>query len=302
MIRIANKDDAKESGFALFIVLSFLLIAAAVTTPFLASARIEALVSRNSSQLTRDKVLIEGLLDVAALRYFELYQSSQSKPARHVECQFSKLTLIFHFQDHSGLIDLNAASADVLALGFQSYGYDTAKAQAISNEIIRYRSVDNGTEQQGGILAPRNGYKHALFEHVFELNDLLVPAELAIQKPGDIFTVHSGTGTVDEAAAPDPLLAEIEKRSVVDRYFVVNDTRRTNAITVSASMRKPGMLETNAEAIVGRGANGAGIKAFGPTVLETKPWVQQNGSNANSAPCEAFFDLQLLQAIREVAL
>jgi type II secretory pathway component PulK len=300
MTQVVDKSETKESGFALFIVLSFLLIAAAITTPFLASARIEALVSRNIGQSTRDKVLLQGLLDMAALRYFELYQNTQTRPVRHVECQFSGLALTFNFQDHSGLIDLNAASADVLAMGLQSFGYDAGKAKAVSNEIVRYRSVDSGTGPQGSVVPPRNGYKHSLFEHVSELNDLLVPAELSILKAGAVFTVHSGTGTVDEAAAPDQLLAEIDNRPVTDRYFVVNDTRRTNAVTVSSGLQKFGIHQTTAEAIVGRGENGLGIRSFGPTVFETKPQNQQTGTTANRMPCEAFFDAPLLQAIREV--
>ncbi len=296
-----QKRDTDESGFALFVVLSFLLIAAAITTPFLASARIEALVSRNSGQAIRDKVLLQGLLDVAALRYFERYQDTQSKPVRHVDCKFSNLDLAFDFQDHSGLIDLNAAAAEVLAMGFQSLGLDASKATAISNEIVRFRSVYDQASPQGASPPPRNGYKNALFEHVSELSDLLAPAGLSIPNLGNTFTVHSGSGTIDEAAAPDRLLAEIDKRPVIDRYFVVHDTRRTNAVTISVIMQKSGKHKTSAEGIFGRSQNGLGILSLGPVVLETTSHDPQTTTKPNGVQCETFFDATLLQTIREVS-
>jgi general secretion pathway protein K len=300
-----NKSETKESGFALFVVLSFLLIAAAITTPFLASARIEALVSRNVGQSTKDKILLSGILNVAAVRYFELYQNPQARPIRRVYCTFSSLDLILEFQDQAGLIDLNAASADVLALGLESLGVGGDILTSLVNEVVRYRSVEARAADVSSASQPRNGYKHALFEHVEELNDLMVTAGISSGTISDIFTVHSGTGTIDEAAAPDHILSAIEKRPAIDRYFVVNNTRRTNAITVSIKLQRPNAHQTNARAVFGRGENGLGIKSISPNVFETKPQDKQNGAPSNTTPsnttpCDAFFDPLLLQSIREV--
>ncbi len=296
------ETETIDSGFALFIVLSFLLIAAAITTPFLANARIEALVSRNVSNAAQDKVLLRGILEVAALRYFELYQTSQTKPARSVQCKLPELDLHFDFQDHSGLIDLNAASADVLKLGIQSFGIADDKAQLLGKEIVRYRSVENTTGQQAAGLLPRDGYKNALFENAAELNDLLVPAGILVNDIDQVFTVHSATGTVDEAAAPWQLLALIEKIPAIDRYFLVNDTRRTNAITVSVNMQRFGKIQTTAKAIFGRGQSGSGVQFFGPATLDARHGNTSGGTLRPDQTCEAFFDSQLLQALQEVTL
>ena len=50
-------------------------------------------------------------------------------------------------------------------------------------------------------MPPRGGYKHALFERSAELQDLLADISIAQHDVERAFTVHSGTGTVDEAAA-----------------------------------------------------------------------------------------------------
>jgi type II secretory pathway component PulK len=296
----ATKKGAKnDAGFALFVVLSFLLIAAAITVPFLTNARIDALVSRNAGQFTHEKVLLRGLLQVTALRYFELYQNAQTRPATAVDCNFAELSLNLNIQDHSGLIDLNAASVDVLSLGFQSFDIPTETAQILANNVVKYRSVDNLAAAQPGDLAVRNGYKSALFEHVAELHDLLVAANVSIKNIDTVFTIHSGTGTVDEAAAPKQLLALIERRPAVDRYFIVNDTRRTNAITVSASIKRLDAPRTFAKAIFGRGQNELGLVSLSPVNLAR---TSERGPDLNrDAPvaCEAFFDPQILQVLQE---
>jgi general secretion pathway protein K len=296
----ATKKGAKnDAGFALFVVLSFLLIATAITVPFLTNARIDALVSRNAGQFTHEKVLLRGLLQVTAIRYFELYQKTENRPAGAVNCNFAGLSLNLNIQDHSGLIDLNAASVDVLSLGFQSFDIPTETAQILANSVVKYRSVDNLIAAQPGDLAVRNGYKNALFEHVDELHDLLAAANVYIKNIDTVFTIHSGTGTVDEAAAPKQLLAAIEKRAAVDRYFIVNDTRRTNAITVSASIKRADAPQTFAKAIFGRNQNILGLVSLSPVSLARTSEGQADLNRDKPVACEAFFDPQIQQVLQE---
>jgi general secretion pathway protein K len=296
----ATKEGPKnDAGFALFIVLSFLLIATAVTVPFLTNARIAALVSRNTGQFTHDKLLLRGLLQVTAIRYFELYRKTENRPAGAVDCNFAGLSFNLNIQDHSGLIDLNAASADVLSLGFQSFDIPTETAQILANNVVKYRSVDTLATAQPGDLVVRNGYKNALFEHVDELYDLLTAAKIAIKNIESVFTIYSGTGTVDEAAAPQQLLAVIEKRAAVDRYFIVNDTRRANAITVSVSMKRADAPQTFAKAIFGRNQNNLGLVSLSPLSLARTSESVSDLNRNKPVACEAFFDPQIMQVFQE---
>jgi type II secretory pathway component PulK len=299
MISNTISGTKNDGGFALFIVLSFLLLVTAITVPFLTNARIEALVSRNRAQFAHEKELMRGVLQVAALRYFELYQKTQDRPPGGVECDFAKLSLYIDFQDHSGLIDLNAASVDLLALGFESFDLSTETAQILANNVVHYRSVDNLAAAQSGDLVVRNGFKKAFFEHVVELQDLFVAADVSIKNSETIFTVHSGTGTIDDAAAPKQLLAAIEKRAAVDLYFIVNDTRRTNAITVSTMIKRPNRSLTIAKAILGRGQNEQGVVFLSPMNFARTSEGVSDYNHDRTVACEVFFDPQILSVLQE---
>ena len=47
------------------------------------------------------------------------------------------------------MIDLNAASAEVLAIGFESLAMARDKAAALAGEVVRFRTVDIG-QRLGG--------------------------------------------------------------------------------------------------------------------------------------------------------
>ena len=84
------KSDA-DRGFALVTVLAFLLMAAAFAAPFLAGARIQALVTRNTGQFTQEKILLRGLIEMAGTRFFELYQNRDIEAASAVPLPGSPL-------------------------------------------------------------------------------------------------------------------------------------------------------------------------------------------------------------------
>lgn len=284
-----------EGGFALVIVLSFLLIAATVTTPFLISARLDALVSRNNGQTTRDKILLTGLTKVAALRYFERTQTSLR--ARHISCALDPATITFSIQDHSGLIDLNAASPEVLSVGFASLGLAPGIAATLANHVVEYRSLAPATPPAS---PARNGYKHAWFEHVSELQDLMVPAFPTAKHVDEVFTVHSGTGTVDRAAASPRLLAALELVSPLERYFLVNDTRRTNAITITATLRREKHPLVVSHATLGPGRTSASVQFIGPLILDKSHQPITNTPQDSIMDCKNFFDPNLLALVQEV--
>jgi hypothetical protein len=299
MMQATDKKVKSDAGFALFVVLSFLLIATSVTVPFLMNSKISALVSRNTVQTTREKELLRGILLVTALRYYELYQIRQSRPVRAVSCVFPEISLSLNIQDHSGLIDLNAASADLLSLGFLSYDLPSLTALRLAETVVRFRSVDAAISSPENGLAVRNGYKNALFEDVEELHDLLVAANTPIANLHHVFTVQSGTGTIDAATAPKQLLAVIEERPAIDRYFLVNDTRRINAISVFVEISNQNGSETSARATFGPSGNEALPVFLSPVKLNQKSDAREASARDGKVNCDQFFDQQMLQALAE---
>ena len=301
----ANQDKSAESetGFALVAVLAFLLLAAAFTTPFLAGAKIQALVTRNTGQFTREKILLRGLIEIAATRFFELYQKRDYDAASAVFCPTggpSRPDVLFHFQDHSGLIDLNAASAEVLAIGFESLNMNRQEAAMLAGEVIRFRSVNDGQRSSGGPASPRGGYKHALFERSAELQDLLGQAKIAQVEIDHAFTVHSGTGTIDEAAAQGALLARLSAIKVSERFFIVSNVRRGAAVTVEV-----GLDSGNGHSVLGRAVFAPGEMPGIARIVEPMSFTRAAGKSAPGAAgqvlkCADFFDPVLLEAIARV--
>ena len=271
MIHETLRETEDDSGFALFIVLGFLLLATAITAPFLVGARIGALVTRNTTQSTREKIMLRGLVEMAGVRFFERYQDRDFQVASRVDCPAADPgapDVRFYFLDHSGLIDLNAADADVLETGFESLDMAPDKAAALATEVIRFRSVDAGTAAATGQKYLPGGYKHGLFEDTSELQDLMHGSGVALSDISRTFTVHSGTGTVDDAAAQGGLQERLANLTASERFFVVTDARRGNALTVKVELTRVGAQTVSSSAIVAPGQNAGEVRFVGPTSFE----------------------------------
>jgi general secretion pathway protein K len=294
-----EKSDS-DRGFALVVVLAFLLLAAAFTAPFLANAKIHSLVTRNTGQSAREKILLRGLIEIAATRFFELYQDRDNDVASLVRCPApgaGRHDVIFRFQDHSGLIDLNAASAEVLAIGFESLAAKRDEAAALAGKTVRFRSVDDDQLSKGEPAPPRGGYKHALFERSAELMDLMAGISITQDDIDSVFTVHSGTGTVDEAASQGVLLERLGALKAGERFFVVSDVRRGAALTVEAALDSGNGRDFWASAVLAP-SDTAGKARF----LEPPSFRRSEKKTASSAvsACADFFDPVLLETIARV--
>ena len=298
----SDMKTGSDTGFALAAVLAFLLLAAAFTAPFLAGAKIQALVTRNTSQFTREKIRLHGLMELAGTRFFELYQDRESDAASAVDCPGAgpgSPEVIFHFQDHSGLIDLNAASADVLAIGFESLAIKRGEAAALAAGAVRFRSVEDGQSFEG---APaQGGYKHALFERAAELQDLLTGFDIGQDEIEKVFTVHSGTGTVDEAAARGALSARLGALKAGERFFVVSDVRRGSALTVEVELISGNGRKAAGRAVLASGETLGPARFLEPPTFSRAARKSATGAADHDLNCAAFFDPALLEAIAKVA-
>jgi hypothetical protein len=304
---MSGENDVKsdsERGFALIVVLAFLLIAAAFTTPFLAGAKVQALLTRNTGQSTREKILLRGLIEMAGARFFELYQNRDIDVASSVHCPMASLgrsDVNFHFLDHSGMIDINAASAEVLAIGFESLAMERDKAAALANEVVRFRSVDDGQRISYGLSAPRGGYKHALFERSAELQDLLAGIYIPQDDIERVFTVHSGAGTVDESAAQGALLARLGSLKAGDRFFIVNNVRRGGALTVEVELDSGNGRNISGSAVLSPGDTVGQAQFLEPPSFRRSVKKTMPGAVGSVSACADFFDPVLLDAIAKVA-
>lgn len=296
------KSDA-DGGFALVTVLAFLLMAAAFAVPFLTGAKIQALVTRNTSTFTQEKILLRGLMEMAGTRFFERYQDRDIEIASAVRCPAvgaGRPEITFQFQDHSGLIDLNAASAEVLAIGFESLKMARDEAAALAGEVVRYRTLDVGKPVGGGLSTPRGGYKHALFERSAELQDLLADANVPNHEIDRVFTVHSGTGTVDEAAAQGALRARLDSLNISERYFVVSDVRRGTTLTIGVGLAFANGQSMSGHAVLSPGETSGQARFLEPPSFDGSAGKAGPDAAGSASACSGFFDPALLEAIDKV--
>jgi general secretion pathway protein K len=292
-----------DTGFALAVVLAFLLLAAAFAAPFLTEAKIQALVTRNTGQSIREKVLLRGLIEMAGTRFFELYQDRNTDVASAVRCPAAGLgrtDVIFHFQDHSGLIDLNAAAAEVLAIGFESLAIRRGDAVRLAGDVVRFRSVDDGQRLTGERTPPRGGHKHALFERSAELLDFPAGIDIGLDEIDSVFTVHSGTGTVDDAAARGALSAQLGALKAGERFFVVSDVRRGAALTVEAELVSANGRSVSGRAVLAPSGTSAPPLFLEPVSFHRAARKAAQGPAIPVSQCADFFDPALLEAIAKV--
>ena len=297
---VTAAQSSRDSGFALLVVLSFLLMATALTTPFVTGAHVQALVTRNSSQSAREEILLRGLVEMAATRYIELYENPDAQSVTDVICPAPHAGLpdiAFHFQDHRGLIDLNAASQDVLAIGFEALSMKHDDAEKLASEAVRFRSADSGQNSAPNGAVPLGGYKHGLFETTAELTDLYAFPRVQADAVNRVFSVHSGTGTVDRTAAQGELLERLAQLKENESYFVVNDARRGTAFSVTVSLAVNGRWQASGGAVLAPSENPMAPRWLEPFVFERGNTKGSHAANPGAIACGDYFDPVLLDVL-----
>ena len=121
-------------------------------------------------------------------------------------------------EDEGGKVDLNAAPPQLLAALLTGFGTAPAEAVAMARAIVEFRSatgdgsvlVASAGEATGGTIAP----KHALFQTIYELDQVAgIPPALA----RDLFpflTISSGRAGIDPTVAPPALFAALSGASL----------------------------------------------------------------------------------------
>lgn len=288
-----------QDGFALIVVLAFLLLAASVATPFFLTARSDAFVARNLAASERNAYLMRSLLTMAAQRYFELASRAEDLPAG-VVCSGpgSYPRVLISFVDHSGLIDLNAGSAELLRIGFTAIGAASG-ADGLAEMAERYRSVSFENSAADTALAVKGGLKHGPFESVTELLDFPLPENVSREQLDRVFTVQSRSGTIDAMKAGPELSATLQEGRRSDLPFVVMGANRLPALTVDVQLvTQSGAHFGEAATYVLSGLEGDVSRISSFQILD---FADQGSAMTNPrSGCDQFFDLASRDLIGEL--
>jgi hypothetical protein len=150
------------------------------------------------------------------------------------------------------------------------------------------------------VTKPSGGYKHALFERSIELQDLLAGINIPQDNIERVFTVHSGTGTVDEAAAEGRLLVRLGALKAGERFFIVSDVRRGAALTVEAELDSGHGRNSSGSAVLSPGDAAGQARFLEPLSFRQSVRKTARGTTRSVSACADFFDPVLLEAIAKV--
>lgn len=214
---------ARDRGVALVAVLWFTVAIAGMAATFATLARGEALRSRNMVDGIRARAILEAALDRAAL---ELVAPTVAPAQRGIELQWPFDGALVHIviTAESGLVDLNAASPELIASLVRELGADRDMAPRIADAVLDWRDDNSlrrpkGAEDRDYRSAGREeGAADAPFGHIGELRQLLPVEPGLYRQMRELVTVATGRGNPDSELAAEPVRRAMLGRKESDKH------------------------------------------------------------------------------------
>ncbi|MCP9229984.1 general secretion pathway protein GspK [Mesorhizobium sp. LMG 17147] len=299
MIRMRDDDERGSAGFSLVAVLVFMLIVSAIVVPFAITAKTRLMIANNEVEQERLSLLAEGLANVASS---ELANGSGTEKLpldfSPTACRSGKFTFDVRIQDHSGLIDLNAADVHLLSLGFASLGFNRQISEELAEAAIRFRGSTNAfaaQEESASSVGPPQD-KQAPFESVSELQEFSALASTPLYDLYAVFTVNSKRGTLSLDHAPSRLrtvLAGAAERGA----STTQGATEASAYTVEIAAKRDGSgIAGHAGFVIEKfPASAAGFRRLSRSPAAEIPDLAATTSSGN---CDALFGTEAAQILR----
>lgn len=200
------RDETKNAGFALAAVLGFLMLVAALLTPFAVSSRVRGLTAANTFETQRLSLAASAINSRLAAHFTETAASSSDYPQPE-RCAIGQFDIAISVREQHALVDLNYASPPLLVAGLKALELGDTEATAASDEIRAFRSVASfsGISPSTDTVFA-DGYKHGPFEDVVELQEIPSLRAYSLATLRGYFTVHSKSGQVSGHSI-DPALS-----------------------------------------------------------------------------------------------
>ena len=210
----APRDD-DQAGFALLMVLLFLLAVTAIIAPLVLGARTDFLVASNRLQQERLESIADGLVTVIARELasppLEPRNEEIKVRSEPLRCRDTRYLIEARIQDQRGLIGINNAPVELLTAGFRALDFPTGDVTELAEAVIAYRTkppLEGERDPAGGPAPPpvaraadtgdrvAGGMKLKPFEAVEELYDFTGFRAKPVQALTEIFSVHNTGETI----------------------------------------------------------------------------------------------------------
>lgn len=294
-------DESASAGFSLVAVLVFMLIVSAIVVPFAVTAKTRLMIANNEVEQERLSLLAEGLANVVSS---ELADGSRTEKlpldSTPTGCRSGEFAFDVRIQDHSGLIDLNAADVHLLSLGFASLGFDGQTSETLANAAIQFRGNANAFATQAEPTNPigPSENKQAPFESVSELQEFSALASTSLYDLYRVFTVNSKRGTLSLDHAPNRLRASLVDGSG-GGASVMQGATEPSAFTVEVTARRDTSgIAGQAGFIIERfPASAAGFRRLSRS--PAAEFAEIASPSSIIANCNGLFGTEIVQILRE---
>lgn len=292
-----TQPGGRESGFALVAVLGFFLLASLILLAFVESTRLRAVTAANEFQSFRYGLLAKAMVQVIADRVIENAPSVDlNDPDKWYQCRAGTHTILSRVADHSGLIDLNSAPAELISQGLVTIGLSREKARRVSRGIIQYRSFNPGSvPPEDGTVAVSSSYKNAPFEDVIEAKEFLDLKLVDTEWLYRTFTVDSKRGDVVYHRAPSGLRATIGD-GAAGRVPPFSPRPISSALTVDLQIFRHSRLEYSGEVVFSLTSTDARMKYLPQDIN----FADQGGVKTTGSECETLFGPTATEILRDV--
>ncbi len=297
-----ERDAGAADGFALLVVLGFLMLVSSMLIMFTTSTRVKLLTSNTRYNEARLGYAAEAINAVIARRIAADVAAAHGDGAwvsgLSVRCSIGKAELHTQVQPHSGLIDLNTASRDLLQVGFAALQFDAADSSSLARAVTQYRLAGSGsgpTDQPA--VSVEAGLKHGPYEDVSELNDFAVMRRLSLHDLAGVFTVHGKRSTLDMRAAPVAITDIVAGMSPDSSQHTSQSGAASDVFTIETTIRAGGFSQYQGDIYGVGSADFPFAKRL--SLLPSDGIVRPNAA-AGGTSCNALLDPQIVGLFRAV--
>ena len=209
--------NAAERGIVLVLVLWAITVLAVIAGTFSAGARTQMGLAHNAVANAE----AEALADAGIYRAIDGLLNAPEEAAPRTDgtvyaWSFGGGDVRYSVTDETGKIDVNLASADLLARLFEAAGEAPDASRAIAAAVVDYRDGDDepspgGAEDRDYGDAGFGEAKDAPFEMIEELTNVIGMTPALYRRIAPYVTVHADDGVPDASVAP-PLVRLILER------------------------------------------------------------------------------------------
>ncbi|MES2859299.1 MAG: type II secretion system minor pseudopilin GspK [Pseudomonadota bacterium] len=202
-------------GAALLLVMWLILLLSGLVAGYAMSARIESLQGNGLARSVGAREVARAGIEIAVSRLGNPDPAQRWVPdGRGNAISFEGASIDVAVRDETGKIDLNAASADLLAALLRGLGEPQGSATRLAGAILDWRDDDTLTQPSGGAedadyasAGLAWGAKDAPFETVAEVEQVLGMRPGLYAEAAPYLTVYTGTAMPDAAFADGMVLA-----------------------------------------------------------------------------------------------